>query len=93
MSAAPTRSVATVAPAKLNLYLHLLGRRDDGYHRLDSLVVFAGVGDTLAATGAADFSLSVSGPFKAAAPGGDDNLVARAARALAAAAKGPAGTR
>ncbi len=93
MSAAPTRSVATVAPAKLNLYLHLLGRRDDGYHRLDSLVVFAGVGDTLAATGAADFSLSVSGPFKAAAPGGDDNLVARAARALAAAAKRPAGTR
>ena len=35
------------APAKVNLYLHVTGRRDDGYHLLDSLVVFAGIGDTL----------------------------------------------
>ncbi|HEY0835874.1 MAG TPA: 4-(cytidine 5'-diphospho)-2-C-methyl-D-erythritol kinase, partial [Azospirillum sp.] len=37
------------APAKLNLYLHVLGRRDDGLHELDSLVVFADVGDTVTA--------------------------------------------
>ena len=37
------------APAKVNLYLHVTGRRDDGYHLLDSLVVFAGIGDTLSA--------------------------------------------
>ena len=72
------------APAKVNLYLHLTGRRDDGYHLLDSLVVFAGIGDTLTAAPAETLSLHVAGPFAAGLAGEPDNLVLRAARALAA---------
>jgi 4-diphosphocytidyl-2-C-methyl-D-erythritol kinase len=75
------------APAKLNLYLHVVGRRDDGYHLLDSLVAFSDVGDLVVASAAAtDLSLAVDGPFAAALSGGDPegNLVLRAARALAA---------
>ncbi len=70
------------APAKLNLYLHVVGRRPDGYHLLDSLVAFAAVGDELTLAPAPDLALVVDGPF------GDsldaDNLVLKAARALAA---------
>lgn len=71
------------APAKINLHLHVVGRREDGYHLLDSLVVFAAVGDRLSATRAPDLSLSVTGPFAAGLSGETDNLVLRAARALA----------
>ena len=73
------------APAKVNLALHVLGRRPDGYHELDSLVVFAGIGDQLSATPAPTLSLAVEGPFSAGVPTGEDNLVLRAARALQAA--------
>jgi 4-diphosphocytidyl-2-C-methyl-D-erythritol kinase len=71
------------APAKLNLYLHVTGRRDDGYHLLDSLVVFADIHDTLTINAADSLSFSADGPFAGAM--GDDpaaNLVVRAARAL-----------
>jgi 4-diphosphocytidyl-2-C-methyl-D-erythritol kinase len=71
------------APAKVNLYLHVTGRRDDGYHLLDSLVVFAGIGDRLSATAAETLSLSLAGPFAGALAAEPDNLVLRAARALA----------
>lgn len=71
------------APAKINLSLHLIRRRDDGYHDLESLVAFAGVGDRLTLTPAADLSLVVQGPTAAAAGDTQDNLVLRAARALA----------
>ncbi len=72
------------APAKLNLYLHVTGRRDDGYHLLDSLVAFAAVGDAVELTPADDFSLAVGGRFAAALDhtAADDNLVMRAARLL-----------
>lgn len=73
------------APAKVNLALHVTGRGSDGYHRLDSLVVFAGVGDQLSALPARELSLTVSGPFAWGVPTGEDNLVLRAARALQAA--------
>ena len=79
------------APAKVNLYLHVTGRRDDGYHLLDSLVVFAGIGDTLSAAPAETLSLHVAGPFAAGLAGEPDNLVLRAARALAAEAGVTAG--
>lgn len=76
-------AVRAAAPAKINLYLHVTGRRDDGYHTLDSLVVFAAVLDVVAVEAADDLTLAVDGPFADAVPTGDDNLVLRAARALA----------
>ncbi len=84
MTSAPSApAIRVAAPAKLNLYLHVLGRRADGYHRLDSLVVFARVHDTIAVRPAERLSLAVSGPFGAALAGEDDNLALRAARLLA----------
>jgi 4-diphosphocytidyl-2-C-methyl-D-erythritol kinase len=70
------------APAKINLHLHVVGRRPDGYHLLDSLVVFAAIGDQLTVSPAQDLSLSVTGPFAGALAAEADNLVLRAARAL-----------
>ncbi len=70
------------APAKVNLSLHVTGQRADGYHLLDSLVVFAGVGDQLTATAAHELTLTVSGPFAQGVPVDDTNLVIRAARML-----------
>ena len=82
-----------VAPAKVNLFLHVLGRRADGYHLLDSLVVFADVGDTLRAEPAKTLSLTVEGPFAGRLAAEPDNLVLRAARALATEAGVSAGGR
>lgn len=73
------------ALAKVNLYLHVVGRRADGYHLLDSLAVFPGAGDLLHATPASSLSLQVTGPHGAGLDAGPDNLVLRAVRALAAA--------
>jgi 4-diphosphocytidyl-2-C-methyl-D-erythritol kinase len=70
------------APAKVNLTLHILGRRQDGYHELDSLVAFAGVGDRLGFIAGAPLALEVAGPTAISAGPDDDNLVLRAARAL-----------
>ena len=74
------------ARAKLNLALHVVGRRD-GYHLLDTLVVFPEIGDELSARPAPGLVLEVDGPFAAATPAGDDNLVLRAARMLQARCK------
>jgi 4-diphosphocytidyl-2-C-methyl-D-erythritol kinase len=71
------------APAKINLSLRVLGRRPDGYHELQSLVVFADCGDVLAGEPAADLRLDIAGPFASALAGDPDNLVLRAARLLA----------
>lgn len=70
------------APAKVNLALHVTGQGEDGYHRLDSVVVFAGAGDQLWVLPARELSLAVSGPFAAGLATGDENLVLRAARTL-----------
>lgn len=75
---------AEYAPAKINLHLHVVGRRPDGYHLLDSLVVFAGIGDRLTVSPSDRLTLSVTGPFAAGLAAEADNLVLRAARALAA---------
>lgn len=72
------------APAKLNLCLHVTGRRADGYHLLDSLVVFAGVGDRVTAQPAEELTLTIEGPMAAGLSAGDDNLVLRAARLVGA---------
>ncbi len=74
------------APAKLNLYLHVVGKREDGYHLLDSLAAFVDIGDTLTLTPAATLSFSVDGPFAAGLDDSDSNLVIRAARAFGKAA-------
>ncbi|MEA2834716.1 MAG: 4-diphosphocytidyl-2-C-methyl-D-erythritol kinase [Methylobacteriaceae bacterium] len=71
------------APAKINLTLHVLGRRADGYHNLESLVAFAGVGDTLTFAPGEELGLAISGPGAAGLRGEADNLVLRAARELA----------
>src|SRR5579863_6443006 len=70
------------ARAKINLFLHVGEKREDGFHPLQSLAVFADYGDRLNAEAADDLSLSVDGPF-AAGLVDDDNLVLRAARAMA----------
>jgi 4-diphosphocytidyl-2-C-methyl-D-erythritol kinase len=77
------------APAKVNLFLHVLGRRADGYHLLDSLVVFAAVADRLEGRPSAGLSLTLGGPEAAPLAAEADNLVLRAARALAEAAGVP----
>lgn len=81
------------APAKLNLYLHVIGRRPDGYHLLDSLVAFADCGDVVYASEALELSLTIGGPFAAGLAAEPDNLVLRAARALAAETGVPARAR
>ena len=78
-----TRSATERAPAKINLFLHVVGKRSDGYHLLDSLAVFAGVSDVVEARAAAGLSLEISGPFASALSDAPDNLVLRAARGLA----------
>jgi 4-diphosphocytidyl-2-C-methyl-D-erythritol kinase len=85
LSAAPAGAVAEAAPAKVNLYLRVVGRRADGYHLLDSLAVFAAAGDDVVAAPAEAVALRVSGPEAAALADDGDNLVLRAARALGAA--------
>lgn len=67
------------APAKINLTLHVTGQRADGYHLLDSLVVFADLGDRLTLQLADEAMLTVTGSMAAGVPVGADNLVRRAA--------------
>ncbi|MFM2350186.1 MAG: 4-diphosphocytidyl-2-C-methyl-D-erythritol kinase [Pseudomonadota bacterium] len=69
-----------LARAKVNLCLHVTGQRADGYHLLDSLVVFAGTGDQITVSPADRLSLRITGPQAANLPVSDDNLVLRAAR-------------
>ena len=76
--------VTEQAPAKVNLHLAITGRRADGYHLLDSLAVFAGAHDVVQAAYTEEgLSLEVRGPFAAPLKMESDNLVLRAARALA----------
>jgi len=70
------------APAKVNLFLHVTGRRADGYHLLDSLAVFPAVGDWVSAAPAEGLSLQISGPFGGVLQAEPDNLLLRAARVL-----------
>jgi 4-diphosphocytidyl-2-C-methyl-D-erythritol kinase len=76
--------LAETAPAKVNLTLRVLGRRADGYHEISSLVVFADCGDRLGLTAGDGLALTVGGPRSAQAGADADNLVLKAASALAA---------
>lgn len=70
------------APAKINMTLHVTGRRDDGYHFIDSLVMFADIGDRVTVRRADTSTLDMTGPTAVNTPTGDDNLVLRAARMM-----------
>ncbi len=72
--------IAEWAPAKLNLSLHVTGQRADGFHLLDSLVVFTEFGDRLTFSPAPELSLTVAGPLRGGVPTGAENLVLCAAR-------------
>lgn len=72
-------TIEAFAPAKINLTLHVTGVRADGYHLLDSLVVFADVGDRLWLSPGAGMALEVSGPFADGVPCDARNLAWRAA--------------
>lgn len=80
---AATAMIRVAAPAKLNLYLHVVGRRADGYHLLDSLIAFASVHDTIAVESAEELRLMLDGPASAALAEEPDNLALRAACLLA----------
>lgn len=93
---APDAAIATEAgatsehaPAKVNLALHVTSRRGDGYHLLDTLVVFTGTGDRIRATAAESDGFAVAGPFAADIPADGSNLVLRARDLL----RGVAGAR
>lgn len=73
-----TSAFSLPAPAKLNLFLHITGQREDGYHLLQTVFALLDYGDTLQFHHADVLSLRVSGD----APAGDDNLILRAAKAL-----------
>lgn len=75
-------TVTEPAPAKVNLALHITGQRADGYHLLDSLVVFTKLGDVLRGAAGQGVSLTVTGPEAAGLYGEGDNLVLRAARLM-----------
>jgi 4-diphosphocytidyl-2-C-methyl-D-erythritol kinase len=84
------RPVRRCAWAKINLYLHVTGQRPDGYHEIDSLIVFAGIGDRIQISASDRLDLRVSGPLAAAVPQDGQNLSFRAAQALSETC-GPAG--
>ena len=75
-------AITMAAPAKINLYLHVTGKRDDGYHLLDGLVAFAGVHDIITIAAANQLKLINQGPFGEGLPTTADNLVIRAAEQL-----------
>ncbi len=75
-------SLSSIAPAKINLSLCITGKRDDGYHLLDSTVSFAEWGDEVTVTPSDALLFDMSGTFADVAGGDDDNLALRAARML-----------
>lgn len=77
-----TTAVAEAAPAKINLALHVTGRRNDGYHLIESFSVFTAFGDQIAVGPAPRDLFTVTGAFAQDVPGGADNLAVRARDAL-----------
>jgi len=67
--------ITIVAPAKINLFLRICGKTDDGYHLLDSAVVFTHFGDHLTIEPAHDDQLAIIGEFASGLANADDNLV------------------
>ena len=82
----PAMALEALAPAKVNLFLHVGPRGADGYHPIRSLVTFADIGDRLTLAPATEFDLVIDGEFADGLSAGADNLVSQGAR-------GPAGCR
>ncbi|PTS90530.1 MULTISPECIES: 4-(cytidine 5'-diphospho)-2-C-methyl-D-erythritol kinase [unclassified Caulobacter] len=74
--------LSAFAPAKVNLFLHVGGPDDEGYHPISSLMVFADVGDAVALQASEALAFETTGPFGSEIPAGDDNLVMRAVAAF-----------
>jgi len=72
-----------LAPAKINLFLHITGKREDGYHLLQSLMIFVDVGDELHFSPHDGMFIDVEGPFSTELQDPHKNLVYKAAQALA----------
>ena len=87
----PNGGFSLRAPAKVNLSLRVVGRQADGYHRLESLVAFAELGDVIHFAPAQAITLEVRGPFAGGLTDPDDNLILKAAARLAERAEGPPG--
>ncbi|MBN9233337.1 MULTISPECIES: 4-(cytidine 5'-diphospho)-2-C-methyl-D-erythritol kinase [Phyllobacteriaceae] len=73
---------ARLAPAKINLALHVTGKRDDGYHVIESLAVFTRFGDRVEAQGAEQDRFDISGRFAGLVPADETNLILKARDAL-----------
>ncbi len=89
MSDTQTRLINVFAPAKINLYLHVTGRLESGYHTLDSLVAFADIGDHITIQPADELSFDITGPYARAfskmahdTSRASENLVIRAIHGL-----------
>lgn len=95
MSRIGRRASVCTAPAKINLYLHVVGRREDGLHLLDSVFLFTDLADRITAEPASSFSLKVEGPWagEVADVPAEGNLALKAAKRLAAAAGAPSAVR
>lgn len=76
------KGLSATAPAKINLTLQMMGLRDDGYHLLDSLVVFTEFGDEIRVAPADNLTLTVDGPYSVGVPTDNTNLVLKAAQRL-----------
>ena len=80
------RHITVLAPAKVNLFLHIIGRRDDGYHLLESLLAFSDFGDRISVRKSPEIEFSVTGPFahicRKAGCDGEKNIVVKAAKRL-----------
>ncbi len=83
--------LSALAPAKVNLYLHITGKRADGYHLLESLVAFTDIGDRITLSPAPELSLTVSGTFGHLVPNDSNNILLKTAQRLAMAWDMPTG--
>ena len=77
------QNISVFAPAKINLYLHITAKRNDNYHLIESLIVFANYGDKITVTPAEKFGLQINGQFAPYIKPNNDNLVIKAAMLLA----------
>jgi len=74
--------ITLLAPAKINLYLHITGMRDDGFHLLDSLIAFTQFGDDITVKLADELSIEADGSYATGMPIGEENLMMRIGRKL-----------